>query len=94
MVTLDEYSFRGLGHNGVVDDYFHHSRATLEYVVGVSEQGEEAHKDSKWISHAMMIDAMITRDGTSTWILWELRQPPCHIIDEPSSDNFAGQHVG
>ena len=49
MVTLDEYGFRGLGHNGVADNYFYHGRATLGYVVGVSEQGEEAHKDSKWI---------------------------------------------
>lgn len=39
MVTLDEYGFRGLGHNGVADNYFHHGRA-LESVVGVSEQGE------------------------------------------------------
>jgi hypothetical protein len=63
----------------------------LEYVMGVSEQGEEAHKDSKWIA---MINAKITRDGTLTWILCELRQPPCHIICEQSSDSFAGQHVG
>jgi hypothetical protein len=41
-----------------------------------------------------MIDAMITRDGTLKWILCELREPPCHIIDEQSSDNFSGQHVG
>ena len=51
MVALDEYGFRGLGHNGVADSYFHHSRAMLEYVVDVSEQVEEAHKDSKWICH-------------------------------------------
>jgi len=53
MVALDEYGFRGLGHNGVVDDYFHHSRATLEsVVVGVSEQGEEA---PKWIYHELIM---------------------------------------
>lgn len=35
-----------------------------------------------------MIDAMITitRDGTSTWILWELRQPPCHLLDNMSGE--------
>jgi hypothetical protein len=46
MVALYEYGFRGLGHNGVVDNCLHHSRAALEYCSGVSEQGEEAHKDS------------------------------------------------
>lgn len=49
MVTLDEYGFRGLGHNGVVDNCLHHGRATLKNVAGVSKQGEEAHKHSKWI---------------------------------------------
>jgi len=57
MVALDEYSFRGLGHNGVVDNCLHHSRTTLEYAVGVSE---EAHKE-------MDMPSMVTRDGTLTW---------------------------
>lgn len=39
MVALDEYGFRRLGHDGVVDQSLHQSRATLEYVVGVFERG-------------------------------------------------------
>jgi len=27
-----------------------------------------------------VIDATITRDGTLTWIVWELGQPPCHTV--------------
>lgn len=68
MVALDEYGFRRLGHNGVVDQSLHHSRAMLEYIVGVLERIEEAHKDN-------MIDAMITRDGTLTLI-----RGSCHTI--------------
>lgn len=49
MVTLDVYGFRRLGHNSVVDNCLHHGREALEYVVGLSEQGEEAHRDSKRI---------------------------------------------
>jgi hypothetical protein len=50
VVALDEYRFSFLGHNGAVDKNFHHSRATCEDVVGVSEQVEEAQRYEKAIT--------------------------------------------
>ena len=50
MVTLDEYRFRFLGHDGAVDNSFHHSGATCEDVVGVSKQVEGAQRYQKAIS--------------------------------------------
>lgn len=61
----------------------------LGYCSGVSEQGEEGAQRFLPKGYAMIN----TRDGRLTWILWELRQTPCHIIDEQSSDCFAEQHV-
>ena len=50
VVALDEYRFRFLGHDGAVDNSFHHSRATCEDAVGVSEQVEGAQRYQKAIT--------------------------------------------